>query len=83
MSSTAKKQASETKLDLAFILDLLDKDGLIKQQQRVQLANISSDQGKIQIHPLITIAEQGWQDRVLFQTLDFLLCYSFKSILDY
>lgn len=61
MNSTAKKQASETKLKLGYILDLLAKDGLINQQQRVQLANISSDQTKIPIHPLITIAEQGWQ----------------------
>ncbi len=61
MNSTAKKQVSKTKLDLGYILDLLEKDGLINQQQRVQLANISSDQTKIQIHPLITIAEQGWQ----------------------
>jgi general secretion pathway protein E len=61
MNSTAKKPMSETKLELAYILDLLEKDGIIKQQQRVQLANVSSDQSKIQIHPLITIAEQGWQ----------------------
>lgn len=61
MRNPAKKQASETKLDLVYILDLLEKDSLINQQQRVQLANISSDQTKIQNHPLITIAEQGWQ----------------------
>jgi general secretion pathway protein E len=61
MNNTAKKHASETKLDLGYVLDLLEKDGLINQQQRIQLANISTDQTKIHIHPLITIAEQGWQ----------------------
>ncbi len=61
MKNTVKKQTPETKLDLAYILDLLEKDGLIKSQQRVQLSNITSDQTKIQIHPLITVAEQGWQ----------------------
>ncbi len=61
MDSTLKKQASETMLDLAYILDLLEKDGLINSQQRVQLANISSEKTKIQIHPLISVAEQGWQ----------------------
>jgi general secretion pathway protein E len=61
MNNTLKKQTSEIRLKLAYILDLLEKDGLINSQQRVQLANISSDQTKIQIHPLITVAEQGWQ----------------------
>jgi general secretion pathway protein E len=61
MNNTVKKQMSETKLELSYILDLLEKDGLIKAQQRVQLANISADQTKIQIHPLISVAEQGWQ----------------------
>ncbi len=61
MKRTVKKQASETKLDLAYILDLLEKDGMVKAQQRVQLANINADKSKIQIHPLISVAEQGWQ----------------------
>ena len=61
MNNTLKKQAPETKLSLDSILDLLEKDGLIKAQQRMQLANLGADQTKIQIHPLISIAEQGWQ----------------------
>lgn len=61
MNNTVKNQLSETRLDLAYMLDLLEKDGLIKSQQRVQLANINSDQSKVQFHPLISIAEQGWQ----------------------
>ena len=63
MNSPVKNQAPETKLELLYILDLLEEDGLINQQQRTQLANIQSDRTntKIQIHPLITIAEQGWQ----------------------
>jgi general secretion pathway protein E len=61
MNNTVKEQKPETRLELAYILDLLEKDGLIKAQQRVQLANISSDQTKIHIHPLISVAEQGWQ----------------------
>jgi general secretion pathway protein E len=60
MNNTLKMQNSESKLSLDYILDLLEKDGLIKAQQRVQLANISVDQTKVHIHPLITIAEQGW-----------------------
>ncbi len=61
MNNTAKNQLSENKLDLDYILDQLEKDSLIKQQQRVQLTNITADNNKIQVHPLITIAEQGWQ----------------------
>lgn len=61
MNKALIKEQSETKLSLDFILDLLEKDGLIKAQQRSQLANISTDQTKVQIHPLISIAEQGWQ----------------------
>ena len=61
MNNTAKNQPIESKLDLAYILDELEKDGLINQQQRTQLGNISQDKDKLSIHPLITIAEQGWQ----------------------
>jgi len=61
MNNTVKIQTAETKLELAYVLDLLEKEGLIKAQQRVQLANISADQTKIQIHPFISVAEQGWQ----------------------
>lgn len=52
---------SGNKLELTYVLDLLEKDGLINQQHRAQLTNISTEETKIQIHPLITIAEQGWQ----------------------
>lgn len=51
----------ETRLELPYILDLLEKDGLINQQQRVQLTHVSTEEIKINIHPLITLAEQGWQ----------------------
>ena len=61
MNSSAKAVLSETKLTLGYILDLLAKDDLINNQQRIQLANISAEQNKIQIHPIITIAEQAWQ----------------------
>lgn len=61
MNDDVKTQRFETKLDILFILDLLEKDGLIKPQQRVQLANISSEKTKIHLHPLVSVAEQGWQ----------------------
>ena len=61
MNNTVKQQTSETKVNLGYILDLLEKDGLIKAQQRIQLANLNTDQSKIQIHPLISVAEQNWQ----------------------
>lgn len=61
MNNTTKKQISESKLSLDYILDLLEKDGLIKAQQRMQLASLGVDQAKIPIHPLISVAEQGWQ----------------------
>ncbi|GJM05268.1 MAG: secretion pathway ATPase [marine bacterium B5-7] len=61
MNSTNKAAASETKLALGYILDLLEKDDLINKQQRIQLSNISAEQANLKIHPLITIAEQGWQ----------------------
>ncbi len=52
---------SEAKLEIDYILNLLGKDGLINQQQRSQLSNISTERTKVHIHPLITIAEQGWK----------------------
>jgi general secretion pathway protein E len=61
MNNTVLDQKAEKKLELGYILDLLEKDGLIKAQQRVQLANLNADQTKIQLHPLISVAEQGWQ----------------------
>ena len=61
MNGTQTKLTAETKLELDYILELLEKDGLIQAQQRMQLSNLSSDKSKINIHPLISIAEQGWQ----------------------
>jgi general secretion pathway protein E len=61
MKNTVKRQAEETRLNPGYILDLLEEDGLIKKQQRLQLANINSDQSKVETHPLISVAEQAWQ----------------------
>ena len=61
MNSSTKVELSETKLTLSYILDLLEKDDLINKQQRIQLSNISPEHTTVQIHPLIAIAEQGWQ----------------------
>ncbi len=51
----------EAPIKLSLVLDLLEKDGLINQQQKIQLGNIQTDKRKISIHPLISVAEQGWQ----------------------
>tara|TARA_R110002072_G_scaffold3149_3_gene23431 strand:+ start:87856 stop:89643 length:1788 start_codon:yes stop_codon:yes gene_type:complete len=61
MNSTNKAPLSESKLTLGYILDLMGKENLINKQQHIQLSNSSAEQTKLQIHPLITIAEQGWQ----------------------
>lgn len=61
MNKSVQNQPVEKKIGLSYILDQLEKDGLIKRQQREQLATVTTDDTKAQVHPLITIAEQGWQ----------------------
>jgi general secretion pathway protein E len=60
MNNTVKNQTSEMILSLGYILDLLEKDGLINKQQRTQITN-NAEQTKVHIHPLITVAEQSLQ----------------------
>ncbi len=61
MNQAALKPQSESKLELRYLMQLLEKDGLIGQQQRLQLADVSSHKSEQSIHPLVTIAEFGWQ----------------------
>lgn len=63
MNITPPTHARETRLELAYVLDLLAEDGLIQQGQRAQLAELGAGKTRIHIHPLITVAEQGWQSR--------------------
>ena len=51
----------ETQLSLQWLLDRLKQDGLINAQQKKQLNSLHADDKISAIHPLITIAEQGWQ----------------------
>ncbi len=61
MNSMAEQFPTETTLELGYVLDLLEKDGLIKQQQRTRLEQPGADKSRLKLHPLIAIAEQGWQ----------------------
>ncbi|NKB36769.1 MAG: type II/IV secretion system protein [Gammaproteobacteria bacterium] len=60
--NTAINSLSDGKLTLEFVLKGLKKDKLISQQQAAQLnarlANSDEDENE---HPLVIIAEQGWQ----------------------
>ena len=59
--NTAINHPANDKLSLDFVLQGLQKDGLISTQQVAQLeSRISRDTENIE-HPLITISEQGWQ----------------------
>ncbi len=61
MANTLTQFPVESSLQLGHVLDMLEQDGFINQQQRVQLSNIQSEKTALAIHPLITVAEQGWQ----------------------
>jgi general secretion pathway protein E len=59
--NTAINSPSTEKLGLDFVLQGLQKDGLISSQQTAQLQSRLSDDDESEEHPLITISEQGWQ----------------------
>lgn len=61
MNNTVEQFPADTNLELGYVLDLLEKDGLIKQQQRVQMSALQTERSRVKLHPLIAIAEQGWQ----------------------
>ncbi len=61
MANTLTQFPMESSLQLGYVLDMLEQDGLINQQQRLQLATIQSEKAALVTHPLITVAEQGWQ----------------------
>ncbi len=61
MNNTVEQFPADTNLELGYVLDLLEKDGLIKQQQRVQMSALQTEKSRVKLHPLIAIAEQGWQ----------------------
>ena len=51
----------EVRLSLQWLLDRLEQDGLINPQQKKQLNSLHTNDKGSATHPLITIAEQGWQ----------------------
>ena len=61
MNQAAEQQMNEGPLQIGYILDCLEKDGIINSQQRSQLSNLKKEKSQLSIHPLILIAEQGWQ----------------------
>ena len=59
--NTAVKAKIPGKLTLAYILEQLQEDGIISPQQTAQLyAGLTRDT-EINTHPLINVADQGWQ----------------------
>jgi len=56
-----QEEQTQTRLKLDFILDLLESDKLINAQQRNQIDTLQCDKPQLHIHPLIVLAEQGWQ----------------------
>jgi len=59
--NTAINSPSTEKLSLDFVLQGLQKDGFISAQQTAQLESLLSNNDESEEHPLITIADQGWQ----------------------
>ena len=59
--NTAINHPANDKLKLDFVLQGLQKDGLISAQQVAQLESRISRDAENDEHPLITISDQGWQ----------------------
>lgn len=61
MKNTAKKLLRDNSLTLGYVLEQLEKDSLITREQCSELSDSNSGASKIRIHPLISVAEKGWQ----------------------
>jgi general secretion pathway protein E len=61
VQNTAITQPSEESLTLNYVLAQLQKDGIITPQQVNQLGNQVQGDSSSKIHPLVRVAEQGWQ----------------------
>ncbi|MFT5134604.1 MAG: general secretion pathway protein E, partial [Gammaproteobacteria bacterium] len=59
--NTAIRSPANNRLNLDFVLKGLKQDGLISPQQVAQLVSRLSSETEDSEHPLITIADQGWQ----------------------
>ena len=58
--NSAVEQPNETELGLDYVLQELQRDAIISSQQAAQLQSRLTDADR-DTHPLITVAEQGWQ----------------------
>jgi len=59
--NTAVKTRLPGKLTLAFVLEQLQADGVISAQQTAQLYAGLSRETELNTHPLVIVADQGWQ----------------------
>lgn len=60
MNSVINSRHSD-KLNLGFVLKAMQRDGLISSQQASQLNSRLASEEENSEHPLITVADQGWQ----------------------
>lgn len=61
MLQSMTQQDGDQKLELGYILKQLIHDGIITSNQAKQLDQQLNGDNTVSIHPLIIIAEQGWQ----------------------
>ena len=59
--NTAINTNSDGSLSLGFVLKGLESGGLISGQQAAQLKSRLKNEEDEQEHPLVTVADQGWQ----------------------
>ena len=62
MQKTVTTSPAEEKLTLGYVLTQLHQDGFITDTQKSDLSNNIRASSKIQIHPLIIVADQGWKN---------------------
>ena len=59
--NTAIKDKAQGKLTLAYVLEQLQQDKIISPQQKAQLYAGMTKDTEMNTHPLMIVADQGWQ----------------------
>ncbi len=61
MLQSITQHGGDRKLSLDYVLGQLQSDGIIETKQAKQLEKLLTEQERAGVHPLVTVAEQGWQ----------------------
>ena len=59
--NTAIKDKAQGKLTLAYVLEQVQQDKIISPQQKAQLYAGMTKDTEMNTHPLMIVADQGWQ----------------------